>query len=154
ALDLRAALQTGDVLGALTNDNLRAQLLRGGAPSGFVGALESSEALARYLWAEITVPWEGAEPLPFKDEFAARFSWTLVDKLTVRFTCRGLARDVDFRAAGLPQAQGVHESLLARYELIRDIVLSQIAHAPPQDENGTPITGLNYTFQSPPKFKK
>lgn len=151
ARDIRSALLAGDVLAETANENLRTQLLRAGAPREFVSALESRDSLAQYLWAEITFDWTNANPPPaVPPELSDRFDWTYdVDIKQVRFSCRGFIEAAAFDQVPLPTQR--RTQLRRRYELIRDIVASQIERVAPRDNVGTPFPApwFSFTFPTP-----
>ena len=153
--DIHSALLAGDVLAKTTNENLRTQLLRAGAPREFAGALESGASLAQYLRAEITFSWTDDDPPPaVPPELADRFDWSYDDDARqARFLCRGFVEAAAFDQTPLP-AQA-RTQLRERYELIRDIVSSQVERLAPRDNSGAalPAPWFAFTFPDPaPEF--
>ena len=108
---------------------------------------ESRTALAQHLWAEIRFPRANPPP-PVPPELTDRFDWTYdTDARDVRFSCRGFVDAAAFNQ--VPLAAQRRTRLRRRYELVRDIIASQIARVSPRLSFTFPTPAPGFTISSP-----
>jgi len=135
--NIRAALQSGEVLGNTGHENLIRQLERASAPPALIVALSSDEGFSNRLRAEIVV-----SPIPqprrvIPQNLRERFYFTAAaDEQSARFGCRGILSGNDFDnlvnvdpgADAVPESE--RDALKSRYGLVREMLLSQLHYHP------------------------